>query len=116
MTELQCTSRRRWQAELVLLALVAAPVTGFPADSAIGRQKTEPGVAVAKAEAEPAPSLAEIATAMEALEAGERKLRALLTDERRLRALAAEIDEIEKAFSDVRRRAGEALNDLAGFH
>src|SRR5262245_49770772 len=70
MTELKCTSRRRLRAGLVLLALVAAPVTGFPADSAIGKQKPEPAVAVAKAEAEP--SLAEIATALEALEAGER--------------------------------------------
>ncbi len=103
-------------ARLLLLALVTAPVTGFPADSATGAQKPEAGVTATKAVAESAPSLAEILTAMEALETGERKLRLLLADEERLRTLAAEIDEIEKAFSGIRRLADSVLNDLVGFH
>ncbi len=115
-SQLECASPGGFCARLFLLALITAPVTGLPADSATGAQKPEAGVAATKAVAESAPSLAEILTAMEALEAGERRLRLLLADEERLRALTAEIDEIEKAFSGIRRLADSVLNDLVGFH
>ena len=90
--KLKCTSPRYLCAGLILFALGGAPVTGLPADSAPGAQKPEAGVAAAKAEAESSPSLAEILTAMVALEANESQSRPLLARRRislrRLRAVS----------------------------
>ncbi|HXV83472.1 MAG TPA: hypothetical protein VEG60_26740, partial [Candidatus Binatia bacterium] len=104
------------RAALILLGLAVVPVVCLSAESPAVSQKPEAGATAAKAEAESSPSLAEILTAMEALEAGHRRLRLLLAEDKRSPVLAAELDKIDQAFSGTRRLAGNVLNDMVGFH
>ena len=67
------------RAVLILLALSAVPVVCLSAESPVVPQEPEAGEMDSKAEA--SRSLAEIPTAMAALEAGQRRLRLLLAED-----------------------------------
>ena len=113
-------NKQRWigvvRGGLIALALSLEPMSGLAAGTSEAPPKPEAGVAAAKPMAEPVPPLSEILTGIETREAVERRLRLLLTDEKRVRALAAEIEEIERAFSGIRKLAGVVLSDVVGFH
>ena len=96
----------------MLLALTASAVTGAQTPDT----QSKPVALAVGVDADATPSLAEVITGMEAMDASAKQLASLGADTARVQALAAQIAEIEQTFSGNGNLASDVSNDALGFH